>query len=249
MRERVVSTSGYDPGMALSADERTLYYESRVSPSCPSGGDAAACDVYSIVLIDLDTGAPTTATSIPPNCGYGRLAPLGEADVLVTCPYTSETYDVLSSGATEKIATFLGGYPVVFGGKVDGRPFLLAGDGRVLFDDGTTVRILDSSQHIEQWSSTQLASGALLVAYSGAEETYDNTGMPMVESVQIIDPLQPAFAKSYALPADISYVYPLPGDRLALLNRNAATIEIDALTPTGLAKERTFPSDATWIAY
>jgi hypothetical protein len=65
----------------------------------------------------------------------------------------------------------------------------------------------------------------------------------------IINPLQSAFAKSYALPADISHVYSLPGDRLALLNRNAATIEIDSLTPAGLAKERTFPSDATWIAY
>ncbi len=249
MTARLLSTSGYDPAMALSADERTLYYESVIQPNCPRGSDAAVCDIYAIQLINLETGNTTEASGLPANCGYARLAPLGGTDALVTCPYTSDTYEAHSSGLVEKIAKFLGGYPVIFGGYTHDRPFLLSGDGRVLFDDDTSVRLLQAGQRVESWSSWQLPSGDLLVAYSGGEEAYDDIGFPMVQGVLIVDPLETESAKDYTLPADTSYVYPLPGKRLALLNRNAGTIEIDALTADGLVKERQFASDATWIAY
>jgi len=259
MPNRVVSNLGYDPAMQLSTDEGTLFYESRTS-ICPQGGDSSACDVYSVGVIDLSKGVQVASVELPQNCGYGRLAPFGQSDTLITCPNVASVVTVRSSGAMEQLGSFTRpSYPapvdgargpnVVFGGVVQDSPFMLFSDGSILSTDGSDSALLPADQRVDIWSSSQTASGTLVVAYAERSNlVYDKSGMPTVRGILIVDPLHPRGAVNYSFEDGISYVYPISDNRLALLNRDAGTIQVDSITPSGLVTDQNFSASAYWIA-
>jgi hypothetical protein len=82
-----VKCTTYCQPLVLSTDERYLYYASRTTaPECGAGGDAAVCDIHSIVAVDLeDEDAPLVSTELARGCGVPRLNPAGESGVIVAC--------------------------------------------------------------------------------------------------------------------------------------------------------------------
>jgi len=82
-----VNCTTYCQPMVLSNDERYLYYGARTTaPECGAGGDAAVCDVHTVVKIDMEdeTFAPAFF-ELRRGCGVPILSPAGESGVIATC--------------------------------------------------------------------------------------------------------------------------------------------------------------------
>jgi DNA-binding CsgD family transcriptional regulator len=84
--ERVNCTTYCQP-MVLSMDERYLYYAARTTAlECGEGGDAAVCDVHSVVAVDLvNPVAPPVSTELQRGCGVPTLNAAGASGAVVSC--------------------------------------------------------------------------------------------------------------------------------------------------------------------
>ncbi|HEY8491417.1 MAG TPA: hypothetical protein VIO14_10550, partial [Dehalococcoidia bacterium] len=106
MPDRQRTTTSW-PLMALSGDERYLFYLARKS-AC--SGDAAVCDGHSVAVLNLERldQAPTVVP-LPQNCGPAALLPLGHQHVLATCTNRA-VLQVIDAGGRTLQTVDLSGY-------------------------------------------------------------------------------------------------------------------------------------------
>lgn len=251
MPNRVAST-GYAPGMTLSENERYVYYL-KLENQCPAGGDAALCDVYSVGIVDLQDYKEIARSSLPTNCGYARMAPLGASDVIALCPNIATLVKVTPEGLSSVAATFpvrdTGSdeavFPIAGASLASGNFFLVYSDGVVLVsgEERPLTNLLPSSEFRLQLQETyrwQLDAHTAIFAYSRQPEG-EITGL----IVMSLD--DPRSHQDIGLPEGIDHVAPAGGHVFALLDRDNGTISTLDVATGALEKEAGIIPGAKWL--
>jgi hypothetical protein len=242
MPNRIAST-GYAPGMVLSEDERYLYYL-KLENQCPSGGNAAQCDVYSVGTVDLQGYKEIAHSSLPTNCGYAGMAPLGASDVIALCPNIATLVKVTPEGSSSVAATFpvrdTGSdeavFPIAGASLANGNFFLVYSDGVVLVsgEERPLTNLLPSSEFRLQLQETyrwQLDAHTGVFAYSRQPEGE-------IAGLIVMSLDDPRSHQDIRLPEGIDHVAPAGGHAFALLDRDNGTISTLDVATGALEKER-----------
>ncbi len=93
----------FAPLMALSTDDRLLYYLKRTEDCA---GPPELCDIFSVGVIEIDSGLKVAEATLPCNAGYALLVPHGSTSMLAMCPEISRIVEVSSGGAVAEAASF-----------------------------------------------------------------------------------------------------------------------------------------------
>ncbi len=179
---RATSTTYY-PGMALSSDERVLYYL-RYASICPSGGAAEACDQFSIVALDLGAGVEVGSAQLPIGCSFPEIVAL-KGDALAICRRGEVTvHRVSRDGAVHEVGVFpqrtqqdtgnpIG--PVMAGIASDGLAYVVYADGKV-YSAGNPDSIGDllpgDNERIGYNAFTLLDDNTAILAYGVVEAAH-----------------------------------------------------------------------------
>jgi len=238
---RVSSTTG-DSAMALSLDERTLFFRQRTS-RCPDGGDAAVCDVEAIGVLSLENGQLESA-QLPDNCGFGPVYPDGSSGALTLCPNRAALVTVDAAGATTVAAAFVSAAPTrvtsipqvraLFGGKdASGHWFVGLTDGSILRSGQPTVKLgIECCIHYSQMY--RLANGSLLLgvaSYGGGQEL-------RLRSIISVDTANPRITDQVALPPNAIAFAPVNGGSVAILYNDGSLSIANLKTRTNVALGR-----------
>ena len=96
----------YWPGMALSKDERYLFYQTHTyedSAACRASRNGPACSFYGLGLVDLAVSPPVRSELVlPRDCGVAGLNRFGQAGVTITCTQSSR---MLVLGSDHRVVT------------------------------------------------------------------------------------------------------------------------------------------------
>lgn len=219
----------YFRGMALSGDERLLFY-GQVRSQCPEGGDAEACDVTSLGIIDLDAGRLVAEAPLGVGCGLAAPHPVGDRDAMVMCA-SGGTDAVISrvsaDGGVTRVATFperrtdsqtLG--PDEFGFARDGAYYVVYRDGLVATSDGRTLGPLvppDKLVGLDTFAPMQDGSTMVLFGDSRSHGAYNG--------VVIFRSDDPTQSRRSDLPFSVLDAAPLDNRRIALLKTEADNAE------------------------
>ena len=155
LANRAVSTFGFDQRFVLNDTGSLLFYLARAD-RCPTGGDAAYCDVHSIGIVDVEKGTTIRSAELPTNCGYAQIVPSEGDSVVVTCRNIARLVRVASDATVTAIASF--DFPslvpdrngaasanAVIGDTLGAASYMVFDDGTVKWDNGNTTDILSDA--------------------------------------------------------------------------------------------------------
>ena len=93
----------FAPLMGLSTDNHLLYYRKRPEDCA---GPPELCHIFSVGVIEIDSGLEVAEATLPRNAGYALLVPHGSTSMLAMCPEISRIVEVSSGGAVAEVASF-----------------------------------------------------------------------------------------------------------------------------------------------
>jgi hypothetical protein len=231
----------YAQVMALSGNERYLFYVAREQadlPECP--GDAAICDVHSVVRIDLqDTTGAAVVAKLPQDCGLASLRPVDRDQVLATCVNRAVAQLIDSTGRITRTADCSGGVGLdtaiperrknplrSMSGFVTpaGEPGVVLVDGTLLWmkSDGSLDRtgVLPPGVRVAPDQVYQPEAQTLVVAYG-------SYGEAQVSGFVAVDLGSMTVIRDVAV-QDVRHVAPAGGGRLLALRSDGMVQAIDA---------------------
>jgi hypothetical protein len=258
LQDRAAFTE-YAPAIALSGDERYLYY---VVHDRDEEGQTEGLP-RRIGIVDLDEGREIARAELPAYC-YA-LAPLGEVDVLALCGRERDLVSVTPDGSVSTLTEPLPAqtqapdasvfwYRPVHGDVYgDGRAFIAYANGDVIFSDSeqSTTNLLPSGDR-RLWGSAVWGSGewhldddrALLAI--GPAQPATETGIGF-DTLILFDPADPRDPQQSELPPGITHATPLDAGRVALLDSAGGTIYLFDLASGQVTKELQAPSGTRWL--
>lgn len=247
---------GYSPAMALSADERFLYY-ARFDSLCPKGGDTSVCDLLRMGIIDLVKEREVASPELRLGCGIPEIVPFNASGVLVRCEYRGESIVMIISpeGMVTEVGKFRPRYvdyervaPISMGVTADGTPYLIYADGAVVLAgaDSPTVTFLTSSGfELGRQTVSRLDDERLLLALRPLSEV--GHPEPMVGLV-IFDAADPASYQIIDTSLSFTHVAAVTGEQVALLTTDRTSLVLfDLETQWLVGSEITIPVGARWL--
>ncbi|MBI2760573.1 MAG: hypothetical protein HYX51_04000, partial [Chloroflexi bacterium] len=230
LSDRSQSTT-YTPGMALSGDQRFLFYLKLANGCAPAPRTSQACDRYQVGVIDLNQTVETAAIDLPADCGFGLLSPgIGSSDVKVLCPNVGTVVSVTNSGSA-----VLASFARVSRSRIDTppavRPYLAdrdaAGEWLLLLNDGAIVKAGGATSKLQlprpgsiHWSQIyRQPDGTYLLGIA----TYGGSAPNRLTAVARFDPKSLRILSSTRVPDDAIFFAPESGNVMRLLSPNGTS--------------------------
>lgn len=203
----------YTPSMALSQDERYLYYMKR--RDC-----GFLCNEVDVGVINLDARTEVVA-ALPVNCGQLQFTRLGASNVTTMCPILGSLWEVGPAGTPRLLAA---GFPPtgLYAGVAGAQAYWVDMNG------GLTVK--DTSGAVVRTKSLiDPGTGALTGVYRWEAEGQLVLGVKSSATAESIERLLVLDiggwgTKQLSVPARTSFVAPLRGRSLAVVHDGAITI-------------------------
>lgn len=229
----------YIPLMALSNDERYLYYSERTSV-CPLGGDASVCDVHWIRAIDLDRMEEVAREETPGRCFPD--APMGESDLLLLCGAPSAAVRMTPRGGFTTLAEFAPAYiDALF--TADGHYFVVTREGDVYGEDGLVDDLLSGGRYLGYLAGIQLDSERYLHAYS--LETSSDLGS-YHDGLVVISDGAPLEYLDIPVEFDFRHLARIDAETVALLGVDGM-IRVFDVASQSVVREFEAPAGAAWL--
>jgi len=228
----------YTPSMALSADERFLYYMKRTD--C-----GFQCNEVALGIIDLEARGSETVARLPINCGQVLLTPRGASDTAAMCPILGSLWAVSSSGTAQILAQGFetpGLYAAV---SPTGAPYWITMSGELFVRDpqgGTLIRK----------SLLTPGSGALTGIYRWQEGGRVLLGVKAAATAEAIASVLSVDSNTwvvgaYAVPPGTTYLAPLSDGRLAAVHGSQIDM-LSSLTGAQLGPSYSAPAgQSPWL--
>lgn len=238
-------------GMALSHDEQFLYYLKRVD--CQPG---PLCDIWSVGVVDLDARAEIAVASLPRNCGFALLAPLGASGAMAMCPEVSTIFEVTSAGTSSTAAAFtppridqggaqLPAWPI-YGGIADsGTPYMIFQDGTLQMQsvDGTLQLerdLLPQNQlHFNGTARWRLNADRAILGFN------EDFGEVMTGAL-IFDSNRPGMPTLLQLPQGARYLVPTSLGKAAILHQSKISL-LDLDSGLETSDPINLPGGSRWL--
>ena len=240
----LVTCTIYCQPMVLARDEHHLYYAKRtVAPECGTHDDGAACDLTSIVVLDLeDPARDQVATDLPRGCGVPALSASGESGAVASCPgqypVTGGFTQRFGPGGGEQTVDTDSGTPRYVFTTSDGSVVQLTalGDVKVFREDGTFagVRALPSpsdvgiTPRVVYPGAVDLGDDRLFITFDDGAFTSPNHGF-------VIFDLESMSIQAYGLVPNASAYLPNGNEVYVLRNGIVEILDLSTGRLTDLA--------------